>query len=370
MNVFGSKELKEDVISSGRCIGCGACIHLCPYFESYKGKTACLFPCTLEQGKCFALCPKVEVDLDALSRHIFAQPYINNPLGSYRFIKVSKAGPKAHRGDVQSGGTVSSLMSFALKSGKIDAAVLTGKKGILPVPCLVTDPDEVYRCSGSKYTAAPTLSALNQAIAMGYRQIGIVGTPCQTLAVAQLRSNPLKEEDFNDPVAWVVGLFCTWSLDFRLFEPFISKRVGIDKIKKVDIPPPPANVFEIYTDTEKIEVPLDEIRQLISESCAFCPDMTSEFSDVSVGVLEGHPGMNTMIVRTERGEQWVAEAEKQGYLIVEDMPQENLDHLIMAAGNKKRISLEKADKAGLLNTTGENQRALFRFSEKVRIHRV
>jgi len=363
MTGFGSKELKEDVLSSGRCIGCGACMDLCPYFASYKGKTALLFPCTLDGGKCFALCPKVEVDLDALSQNMFSQPYTTSPLGSYRTVKVAKAGPNARKGEFQSGGTVSALMSFALKTGRIDGAVLTKKEGILPVPCLVTDPDEVYQCSGSKYTAAPTLSALNRAIAQGYRKIGVVGTPCQSLAVAKLRSNPLKEENFTDPVALMVGLFCTWSLDFRMFEPFISKHVNINKIKKLDIPPPPANIFEIYTDKKKIKIPLEDIRQLISESCEFCPDMTSEFSDVSVGVLEGQPDMNTMIIRTEKGEQLVREAEKQGYLFVDDMPRENLDHLIIAAGNKKKNAMEKVDGAGLLNTTDKNRRALFRFSD-------
>ena len=49
--------------------------------------------------------------------------------------------------------------------------------------------------------AAPTLAGLNQGVQKGYRQMGVVGTPCQMMAVAKMRSNLLKKEAFVDPVA-------------------------------------------------------------------------------------------------------------------------------------------------------------------------
>jgi coenzyme F420 hydrogenase subunit beta len=57
MPVFGPRELIEDVFKKDLCIGCGACVELCPYFKNYKGKTAMLYPCTLSRGRCFAFCP-------------------------------------------------------------------------------------------------------------------------------------------------------------------------------------------------------------------------------------------------------------------------------------------------------------------------
>ena len=59
-HILGSSELIEDVHKRELCIGCGACVDICPYFKNYKGKTAQLFPCTLEQGRCYAYCPKVD----------------------------------------------------------------------------------------------------------------------------------------------------------------------------------------------------------------------------------------------------------------------------------------------------------------------
>jgi coenzyme F420 hydrogenase subunit beta len=353
--IKGQNELQEMVLNTGLCTGCGACIDLCPYFRSYRGKTAILFPCTLTQGRCFAFCPKVEVDLDKLSQGSFGKPYGDSPLGSYQTIMISRAGKKIERSDFQAGGTVSSLTLFALKKGYVDGAVLTDRDGLLPVPRFVIEPEEVLKCASSKYTAAPTLSALNRAISKGFRNIGIVATPCQALAIALMRSNPSKDNDFIDPIGLVIGLFCTWALDFRRFEGYISERIDTERIAKIDIPPPPAEVMEIFMKSgKKITIPLDEARELILEGCSYCIDMTAEFSDISVGVLEGHPDMNTLIVRTERGQEIVDNAIQEGYIMASPIPEENLQHLIWASLNKKRRALIKAKQEEMLNKEGND----------------
>lgn len=366
MKHSGPYELLSEVIHKDLCIGCGACIDLCPYFKSYRGKTAMLFPCTVSEGRCFAYCPKVEVDLDELSRHYFEAPYSADPLGSYRSIHISKAGRKMGGIPFQAGGTVSAIMSFAMKKGYLDGAVLTGREGLLPVPCFVTDPDDVLKCTTSKYTAAPTVSALNRAVQDGYTKIGIVATPCQAHAIALMRAKRLDESDSIDPVHFVIGLFCTWSLDFRAFEDFMKERIPTESIEKVDIPPPPAEVMDVYlANGAKLAVPLDEIRQLVPKSCSYCFDMTSEFSDISVGVLEGRPDMNTLIIRTERGLRIVQEAVDEGYLIVDEIPEDALEHLNWAAGRKKERALIKARDAGMINTADRNKLSMLRLRDEI-----
>ena len=97
MNVFGPTELVEDVQKGGLCIGCGACVGLCPYFLNHKGKTVQIFPCSLTQGRCFAACPKIEVDLDEISRHHWQKPYEGTPMGRFREVLAAKAGAKMDR---------------------------------------------------------------------------------------------------------------------------------------------------------------------------------------------------------------------------------------------------------------------------------
>jgi coenzyme F420 hydrogenase subunit beta len=365
MHLFGPNELLEDVIKKGLCIGCGACVDLCPYFKNYKGKTTMIFPCTLPQGRCHAYCPKAEVDLDELSSRYRGAPYEGNALGHYRDIVTSRAGDKMDKGPFQAGGTVSSLMAFALKTGRINAAVVTDRKGLVPVPRLVTRHEGVIQCAASKFMAAPTLAALNQGIREGYSKVGVVGTPCQVTSVAQMRSNPLENDDFEDPVSLVVGLFCTWALDARKLIAYLSERLDISSIHGMDIPPPPSEIMIIDTGDRKMEIPLDEIRPLVPLSCHICPDMTSEWADVSVGVLEGKPEWNTLIIRTEKGQELVENACKEGYLIREKISDQNLDHLSLAAANKKKRGLVRAKEEGVLNNPEGERRSALRINNAV-----
>lgn len=367
MKIYGPEALLKDVHERDLCIGCGACVDLCPYFKNHKGKTAMLFPCDLSQGRCYAHCPKAEVDFDVLSKTIFGKAYDGSPLGDYRLVIAGRAGKRMVPGSYQAGGTVSAIMAFALSTGMIDALTLTDRDGLVPVPRLATEPDEIIKYATSKYMAAPTIAVFNQGIQKGFHRMGVVGTPCQVMAVTQLRSNPMKQEDFKDPVSLVVGLFCNWALDTRKLIASISDRVNLRKIKKMDIPPPPAEVLVLETEDSKqnIEIPLDEIRDHIPEGCLVCPDMTSEWADISVGNLEGEPQWNTIIVRTGKGETLIEKALADGWLMTKGIYEENLEHLIFAAGNKKKRALIKAKELGLLNNPGEGTHAAIRIPADV-----
>lgn len=366
MQVFGPNELLADVHQRNLCINCGACTELCPYFKSYKGSTGMLFSCNIEKGRCYAHCPKTEVDLEELSHTIFGKPYDTSPIGSYKTIRVAKAGPKMTDGNFQSGGTVSALITYAMQKGIIDAAVLTNQEKLVAESHLVTQSEDVVKFASSKYVAAPAVGMINRGQKEGLKKMGIVGTPCHMMAVAKMRANPMGVDDFQDPISMTIGLFCTWALDSKSLIKYVSSKVDIDTIKKMDIPPPPANILVIETrDGKEVKLPLDEIRQFIPNSCSICPDMTSEWADISVGVLEDQTDMNTLIIRTKRGEELVSKAEKDGFIVTEDMPEESLNHLMEAAQNKKKKALHLANEQGFLNSNAEGQRSVFRIKDSL-----
>ena len=362
--IFGSAELLEDVHNRELCIGCGACVDLCPYFKNYKGKTSQLFPCTLEQGRCFAYCPKAEVDLNELTHKIWCVDYDGSPLGPYRKVLASRAGRQMEKSAFQAGGTVTALMAFALKNRLIDATALTDRDGLTPIPRLIIDWEKVAGCASSKFMASPTLSALNTGVREGYNRLGVVGTPCQMTAVAQMRSNPLEREEHKVPVALSVGLFCNWSVDTRQLIDLLAQRLKISEIRGMDIPPPPAGIMALETDNGRMEVSLSEIKPLIPHTCYTCPDMTAEFADISAGMFEGRPGWNTLIVRSEVGDEIVQQAGKEGFIETEDFPEENLKHLSKAAAEKKERSLRTLIRRGLINNPGD-ERAAVRIPQEV-----
>jgi coenzyme F420 hydrogenase subunit beta len=184
-------------------------------------------------------------------------------------------------------------------------------------------------------------------------------------AVAQMRMNPLGREDFADPVALAIGLFCNWALEHAPLVAYLSARMDLTGITGMDIPPPPAEALVVESAGGRKRFPLAEIRRLIPRTCFICPDMTAEWSDVSVGMYEGRPGWNTLLVRTRVGDELVAGAVREGRLEVEDFPEDRARALRGAAGAKKERCLRNARQHGLLNGESEDGRPALRVPPEV-----
>lgn len=345
----GLKALEERVFDRDLCVSCGACVSLCPYLRSWQGRTVKLDECDLGEGRCFDYCPRGKVDLDELHRKLFGSPYKEIEIGKIRSVLMARARDSIWAGKVQNGGVVSALTDFAIKEGFIDAAVLTGREvNLLPKGHIVRSREDIMTCAGSIYTSGPTLEVLNRGPWTGDERIGVVGLPCMTLALAKMRTSSLDMRTPIDRVDLVIGLFCTWALDHESFMAFLRERFGGRPIGKVDITPPPERLMKITAGDELHDIPLDEIRSFIRPGCHVCPDMTSEFSDISVGTVEGEEGWNTVLVRTERGEELVKRAEVQGVIESRPLPVDKLSHLKEASLLKKRRAIDTINDRGEL----------------------
>jgi coenzyme F420 hydrogenase subunit beta len=264
MELTACKELETKVIQENLCTFCGACTGMCPYFVAYKGRIVVRDTCTISQGRCHNFCPRLSVDFNGVHKAIFGTSYRWDGVGNVLEVYIARSSDKEIRSKGQHGGVVTALMSFAMKEGFIDSAVLTcSENDGLPEGALATTKKEILLRAGSSYIAAPTIGAFNSAAQSGNKgKMGVVGTPCQVLALANMRAAPSDMQDNVKKLGLTIGLFCTWALSSEEFIRFLGKKVPLSAIKKVDIPPPPANVFEIYTASGRISVPLDEIRSL------------------------------------------------------------------------------------------------------------
>ena len=359
----GADELQVEVQQADLCTVCGMCAGLCPYIKEMEEKVAVIERCGRSDGRCYRFCPRTATDIDALDEMAFGAKRTDPILGVYRSLSMAKSEDKAAHTAGQYGGTVSALIVHALKRGVIDAALLTkysDRKCILPRPAIARNRKEVLACTGSKYTAAPTLSALNELLKTG-EKVAVVGRPCQVTAVRKMQLYDDRPEVKN--IALVVGLFCLWALDYRRYSSYLSGQVNPKKIKKIDIPK--NDDFIVYTDDGTARISIEKIRSFVRPTCQVCFDVTAELADISLGSTEWKDDWNTMLVRSEAGENLVQSALKAKTITKRKFPAEREAILREAVGNKKRRVIKELSKRGnetaplLYLRIDEKQRKLF-----------
>ena len=196
-------ELERKVVKTNLCTNCGACQGMCPYWRSYEGRTFVDYECDRTEGRCKYFCPRMPADLKALMGKFFDEKDIIPEIGPVKGLYLTRAADPEIRAKAQHGGTVTALVELALAEGFIDAAVLSkageaGEGTLEPAGCLVTDPADVRKCGGSSFQIPPTMAVLNEALKDDvYKKIGVVGTPCKTLAAYKMMAKPFDDNDNN-----------------------------------------------------------------------------------------------------------------------------------------------------------------------------
>ncbi len=364
-------EILKSVIRSGICTACGACVGICPYIKSIDDRVAVIEDCPIDMGRCYYYCPRTFLDVPYMSKRVFGDARTERDADIGRYISVFACRSLDDRRKmVQYGGVVSSILSYAIRSGVLDAVVVTGsEESLFPVPrsFIARSEEEVISSGGTKYTMCASLSAVNESARMGVEKIGFVGTPCQVSALRkmQIYEGEVKSEGIyknmrlSERIGLVVGLFCMWSLSHDFLGYLEGIGISLSSIRKLDIPP---DGFLIFTENGVKKLPLDDVRSFIRPACDVCYDMTSEFADISVGALEGVDNWNTVIVRTKTGEKLLDKMEDQGIIERKEMEEERLEHLRWASMRKKAKALSQLPSDSYL-IIGEERSIIEKFME-------
>jgi coenzyme F420 hydrogenase subunit beta len=357
----GQRELEERVLRTGFCTGCGACVNLCPYQASYRDRTVILHHCDLAQGRCFAFCPRTPADLTDMKSRFYDEADLTHELGAVKGFFIARAAQEGNRRRSQHGGVVTALMTLALREGLIDAAVLTERgEELLPRAVTISEPEAAVQLGGSRFVVSPTVAEFNRALRTDCRRIGVVATPCQALALAKMRLQPLAAaESGMDRLKLVVGLFCGWALSWRPLTDLLKKKTDLAAVVGMDIPPSRYHTLEVYMPGETVRFSLDEITPCVRESCRSCADMTAEFSDLSVGSARLPEGWeaarlwNQVIIRTKRGRDLLELARRRGVLEFREVPTGNLEKLKAASLNKKKAATRPPVQSGAGDRMGQ-----------------
>lgn len=334
------ESLAVKVIETGRCLVCGACVVTCPFnCLEYSNEK----PFLVKECKACGICPRVcpqyaESQLETEKLVFDRERRIEEEFGVYRRLVVVQAKDASIRSFSQDGGVVTALLTFALETGLIDSAIVSGidsEKPFFPVPKIATTSKEILESAGTRYFYSPNILALPEAIKQKKTKIAFVGTPCQIRAIRKMQLAGLKK--LVNPLSFVIGLMCSECFVYDgLVEKHIKGTMGanISNIKKMNI----KGKMIVTTDLGIKTISLAEIKQCARKNCHFCSDFSSELADISVGGL-GLEGWTFTIIRTEKGEALFSKASTSNIFNIRSIDEEpNALTLLNKLSKKKRDS--------------------------------
>jgi len=330
------KHLYEEIVATEICCSCSACVVACPHkvlelqdfdpvqidarspFDNcYHGEEGC--------SLCAMACPRLDPDVAVIEELVYGNGIRRDPQqveGPHRLKTLARATDERYLGRGQDGGAVGALIGWGLDQGELDGAVVASPSATVPwldEPRLVRSSEELLATAGSRYTYCATPLGLKEAAAQKCKSIALVGVSCESSAVRQLTAAGIKRWTRN--VKLVMGLMCTETFDYEAF--VIGKLehemgITLDDIAKINVK---GKVIVTLKDGRDIDIPLKECRPFANEWCHHCPDFAAEHADLSCGGL-GMEGWTMILVRSERGQDYLERAVAAGVIELRDADEE------------------------------------------------
>lgn len=318
MQSRGFGDLYHDVIGAGRCTGCSACVVGCPYhILDYRNEKPLMTVgyatdyCPKGEGHgctvCADVCPQLKDTGEFLEESLFNRIRRDDePYGMYRKIVAARSLVDATLRLGQDGGAVTAILGGGLDSGELDGVLTSGleeRDPWAPVPRLVTKSEDLYTTAGSRYTYSTNLLAYNDAAMRDLKKIALVGNPCQTSGIRLMEL--LGPRTYKEKVKLIIGFFCTETFDRRALLDQKARQgldLRLEDITKMNVK---GKLLVDVRGGGTVVIPLKEVKEMARRACNFCDDFSAEYADISAGGLGGTDGWTVLVVRTERGEQFV-----------------------------------------------------------------
>jgi coenzyme F420 hydrogenase subunit beta len=324
------RELFSEVVTSGLCTGCAACIIACPHpvldYEAdngvYKpfhldidgGPEDCthgIKGCTM----CTRACPRFRNWEGEIDVQRFARERTDEEIYGIGDVLLARATDESLVENGQDGGVVAALLIYALENDIIDAALVSGLEGDGSTwrakPMVARTRDDVLASSKSRYTYSANLLAYPEAAEGGAERIALVGMGCMASAPGAMQAR--KAGKIARRLSLTIGLLCSKTFDDSIFEELFEAKYQIKRadIIKMNI----KGVFQLWTkDGGYFEVPLKEGQAYTREGCKLCPDFAAEHADVSAGGIGVFGDWTLVIVRTDLGRELMSAMKEQGLI--------------------------------------------------------
>ena len=325
----------EHVVDNGLCTQCGTCVGVCPVdaLEMPEDPRRNQYPSLIESrctwcDLCIETCSGVSYDFgrteDRFEGGGTPDPNLGLVVGSY----AGHATDDEARRTAASGGLVTELLVHALRSGRIDGAVVTeaADDGIAPRVFIARDEAAIRRAAASKYLPVPAGASLFEVIRTP-GSYAVVGLPCHVHGYRKVEERLARK--VNARIAFYLSIFCSHTKDAGYLRALLHEtRVAENDVESLRFRGSgwPGEFVVRSRDGAEHRVPYGgDFTQALWKSYAFtpsrcltCPDVVGETADVSVGdawlkrYVDDDVGMSVAVTHTRRGEELVQSARDAG----------------------------------------------------------
>lgn len=237
-------------------------------------------------------------------------------------MHIARSSDKETLEKAECGGAVTSLLKFALKSGRVDSVLAVKARDgnrYDGVPVLITDPKEVIETAGTLHCTSPNIARFLKEYLDGASNLKIAAVvkPCDAKAIVELA----KRNQINLDNLFLVGVNCTGTLPPVKAKEMIIEEFGVDPADVVaeDIEDDKL-IIRLKDGTEK-EKGLGELEEKgygRRENCWRCETNIPVMADVACGKW-GTTNKNTTFVEvcSEKGSDFIEAAIEAGDIKVE-----------------------------------------------------
>jgi len=318
--------LMEEVVTPGKCVGCAACLTICPVdvfdYENEKPvdtrHTACVF-CEL----CVDACPVLRpTDQDLAQQIELREPCMDDGFGPYAYGVLARTTQEHILNKGQDGGICSALAIHGLQTGTLKGLVVGNEYPDNPqmgYAQLATTPEEVLTSARSRYSYQPNTLALVEAMEKGIAPLAVVGVPCQVDGVRQQQYSSIRldvAEWYRENISLVIGLFCSEAFTEEGIE-WLAKDLGVPKREIANINIKGRLEIKLRDGREETRS-LKAFGKYARPACLYCMDYAADNADIGLGGI-GLDGWTFTVIRTEAGHQaWRALVEA-GWVEVKEL---------------------------------------------------
>lgn len=317
------------------CTGCGLCssIRQVEMKEDCKG-----FPVPdiseLDINFCQSVCPA----LGGLNCG-------DTAWGSYKYACNGWSDNKIIRKEASSGGVLTSICLYLLKSHQIDGIIQTRVNENIPyaTETVVSRTEkDVLSCMGSRYSISTPLSRITELVKPG-EKYAFVGKPCD---VSALRAYVNKNSELVNSIVIFLSFFCA-GMPSNIAQKKLLSELGIKESECVSIQYRgngwPGSTTAKNKRDEKHSMSYEQawgeiLGRDVRTACRFCIDGIGLAADIVCGDAwhlnnDGTPdfseneGRNIVFARTDLGEQLLKESVKNQMIKTEDANVEELRYI-------------------------------------------